>query len=103
MTISVAELAVPTAVSVSVSADTLSVDLSDGRSVQVPLSWFPRLSQATEAERREWRLIGKGEGIHWEALDEDISVESLLAGRRSSETQASLAKWLESRERQQKN
>jgi len=63
------------------------------------LSWFPRLTHATEAERLGWRLIGKGEGIHWETLDEDVSVESLLAGRRSSETQASFAKWLKLRGR----
>ena len=63
--------------------DTLTVELSDGRTLSVPLAWFPRLSHATTEERRNWRLIGKGHGIHWEDLDEDISVEGLLAGRPS--------------------
>jgi hypothetical protein len=88
---------IPNAERVSVSEDSLSVELSDGRSVSVPLAWFPRLLHGTPAERDEWRLIGKGEGIHWEALDEDISIESLVAGRRSGESQESLKKWLKSR------
>jgi hypothetical protein len=66
---------------VNVSDDFLTVDLTDGRTVSVPTNWFPRLSHGSEAERRNWRLIGRGEGIHWPDLDEDISVESLLAGR----------------------
>jgi hypothetical protein len=65
--------------------------------VAVPLAWFPRLAHGTPAERANWRLIGGGVGIHWPDLDEDISVESLLAGRRSGETQASLRLWLHSR------
>lgn len=77
--------------------DTLSVDLSDGRTVTVPLTWFPRLLHGTADERGRWRLIGRGEGIHWEGLDEDISVESLLAGRPSGESQESLKKWLQKR------
>ena len=83
--------------SVSVNEDALSVDLSDGRSVSVPLAWYPRLLHGTKAERERWRLIGRGEGIHWEDLDEDISVESLLAGRRSGESQESLKKWMKLR------
>ena len=97
MTISRVEMEIPNAESVSVSEDALSVELSDGRSVSVPLAWFPRLLHGTRAERDDWRLIGKGEGIHWEALDEDISIESLLAGRRSGESQESLKKWLKLR------
>jgi hypothetical protein len=97
MTISRVDIEIPNAERVSVSEDSLSVELSDGRSVSVPLAWFPRLLHGTPAERDEWRLIGKGEGIHWEALDEDISIESLLAGRRSGESQESLKKWLKSR------
>jgi hypothetical protein len=85
------------ALSVSVTAESLAVDLMDGRTLTVPLVWFPRLQNATEAERAEWRLIGHGEVIHWPALDEDISIESLLAGRGSGESQASLKKWLASR------
>src|SRR5437899_3216222 len=97
MTTSRVEMEIPNAERVSLTDDTLSVELSDGRSISVPLSWFPRLLHATAAERRKWRLIGKGEGIHWEALDEDVSITSLLAGKPSGESQASFKKWLESR------
>lgn len=97
MTTSRVEMEIPNAERVSVSADTLSVELSDGRSVSVPLAWYPRLLHGTPAERDGWRLIGRGEGIHWEALDEDISIESLLAGRRSGESPESLKKWMTSR------
>jgi len=82
---------------VSVTEDTLVVDLVDGRTITVPLTWYPRLAYGTAAERTRWRFIGEGEGIHWPELDEDISIEGLLAGRRSGETQASLTRWLESR------
>ena len=98
MTSSRTELNVPDAESVSVTEDALSVELSDGRSVSVPLAWFPRLLHGTPAERENWRFIGKGEGIHWEDLDEDISIESLLAGRPSGESPESLKKWLKSRD-----
>jgi hypothetical protein len=97
MTTSRVEIEVPNAEEVSVTADTLSVDLSDGRTVSVPLAWFPRLLHGSDEERGNWRLIGNGEGIHWEALDEDISIESLIAGRPSMESEESLAKWLKSR------
>src|SRR5690349_2000464 len=79
---------------VTVTDDALVVDLADGRTITVPLVWFPRLMHGTAAERANWRLIGGGEGIHWPDLDEDISAESLLAGRRSAETQESLRRWL---------
>jgi hypothetical protein len=82
---------------VSVTDDTLTVDLSDGRTVSVPTDWFPRLSHGSNTERDNWRLIGQGEGVHWPDLDEDISVESLLAGRASEESQPSLERWLRSR------
>jgi len=91
------EIDVPNAQNVTVTGNSLSVDLSDGRTISVPLAWFPRLVHATQEERNNWRLIGKGEGIHWEDLDEDISVEGLLAGRASGESQASLRKWLSGR------
>jgi hypothetical protein len=94
MTISAVEIDVPNAVDVMVTEDTLSVDLSDGRTIAVPLAWFPRIVYATSEERKNWRLIGKGEGIHWEDIDEDISVEGLLSGRPSGESQASFKKWL---------
>ncbi len=68
----------PVAVDVSCNDDSLSVVLADGREITVPLEWFPRLQSATLLERQNWRLIGGGVGMHWEAVDEDISVESLL-------------------------
>jgi hypothetical protein len=82
---------------VAVSDDTLTVDLVDGRSVSVPIGWYPRLSHGSTDERANWRLVGRGEGIRWPDLDEDISVESLLAGRASGESQSSLEQWLRSR------
>jgi len=97
MSISGVEIAVPRAEDLAVTKDTLSVDLSDGRTISVPLAWFPRLVHATQEERNNWRLIGKGHGIHWEDVDEDVSVEGLLAGRPSGESQASFKKWLEGR------
>ena len=82
---------------VHISADTLTVDLVDGRSIAVPLAWYPRLANGTGAERGHWRFIGRGEGIHWPDLDEDISVDNLLSGARSGESQRSFKQWLESR------
>ena len=82
---------------VSVTEDSLVVELVDGRTVTVPLTWYPRLAHGTAAERANWRFIGEGEGIHWPELDEDISVEGLLAGRRSGELPSSLRKWFERR------
>jgi len=82
---------------VEVTDDALVVDLVDGRTVLVPLAWFPRLAHGRPAERSNWRLIGRGEGIHWPDLDEDLSVEDLLAGRRSGESQTSFGRWLASR------
>jgi hypothetical protein len=76
------------------------VDLADGRSVSVPITWFPRLAHGTSKERGHWRFIGGGEGIHWPDLDEDIRVASLLEGKRSGETQESLRRWLNERSRQ---
>jgi hypothetical protein len=88
---------VPFAQDVRVSEDSLTVDLSDGRSLSVPLAWFPRLIHGSDSERANWRLVGRGDGIHWPDLDEDISVAGLLAGKPSSETQDSLARWLSHR------
>jgi hypothetical protein len=82
---------------VTVTDDSLTVDLVDGRTVSVPLAWYPRLAHATASERENWRLIGRGEGIHWPDVDEDVSVEGLLAGRPSGESQASFQRWLLSR------
>ncbi len=82
---------------VIVTEDTITVELSDGRSISVPLVWYPRLVRGTPEERSNWRLIGQGTGIHWPALDEDISVENLLAGQASGESQRSLKRWLAQR------
>ncbi len=73
------------------------MDLSDGRSVSVPLAWFPRLLHATPEERKNWRLLGGGQGVHWEELDDDISVEGMLVGRSSGEARSSFRRWLEKR------
>jgi hypothetical protein len=100
MSTSAIEMAVPSIEDVTISNDTLTVELSDGRILSVPLAWYLRLSHAEPGERSNWRLIGKGEGVHWEALDEDISVEGLLAGRPSGESQTTFKKWLAARETQ---
>jgi hypothetical protein len=91
------EIRQPEALNVSLSDDTLSVDLSDGRSISVPIAWFPRLLHSTKQERNNWRLIGKGQGIHWEDIDEDICIEGLLAGKPSGGSQESFKKWLAKR------
>jgi hypothetical protein len=85
------------ATSVTVSADTLTVELTDGRTIAAPLAWYPRLAHATPTERSDWRLIGGGQGIHWPQLDEDISVANLLAGQPSGESQSSFKRWLAGR------
>jgi hypothetical protein len=82
---------------VEVSEDTLSVELADGRTIAAPLAWYPRLTHATVEERGSWRLIGGGRGIHWPAIDEDISVANLLVGQASAESQRSFKKWLAGR------
>lgn len=83
---------------VQVTDDQLIVALADGRTLTVPLAWYPRLFHGTPQERNHWRLIGNGSGIHWPDLDEDISAKSLLAGEPSMESQASLRRWLEQRQ-----
>ncbi|MCZ2420807.1 MAG: DUF2442 domain-containing protein [Burkholderiales bacterium] len=97
MLTSAIEIELPLAEGVTITDDTLCVDLSDGRSISVPLAWYPRLVNASKAERDDWRLIGRGAGIHWQGIDEDISVEGLLSGRPSGESQTSLARWLAER------
>lgn len=91
------DLSTALAQTVTVTDESLSVGLTDGRVVSVPVAWYPRLQHGTATERDHWRLIGRGEGIHWADLDEDISVANLLAGRASGESQTSLKAWLESR------
>ncbi len=93
------ELKLPSATNVSLSEDTLTVDLSDGRTLAVPLSGYPRLQHATPSERVCWRMIGGGSGIHWPDIEEDVSVEGLIAGRKSQESSRSLTRWLEARKK----
>jgi hypothetical protein len=74
--------------------DKLAVDFADGRTISVPLSWYPRLLHGSPSERQNWQLLGEGYAIEWPDLDEHIGVDGLLAGRRSNESQSSLARWL---------
>ena len=90
-------LDVPHLTDISISEDTLSVDLLDGRSVSIPLEWYPRLLHASSNERENYRFTGNGEGIHWPDLDEDISGEAIVFGIRSQETTKSLRSWLDRR------
>lgn len=91
------EMEIPAAENITVTEDTLHVDLSDGRTISVPLAWYPRLTHASRAEQNNWRQIGRGSGISWEDLDEHISVEGLLRGKPPGESQTSFKKWLEER------
>ena len=90
-------LAPPKAVQVTVMDDTLSVDLDDGRTISVPIGWYPRLAYGTPAERVNVQIAGAGYGLHWPDLDEDIGVDGLLLGKKSTESATSLARWLERR------
>ena len=89
------------AAEVRITRDALVVDLADGRTLKAPLAWYPRLQRATPDERGNWRLIGAGVGIHWPDLDEDIGIEGLLLGKKSSESPASFERWLQRRENPQ--
>ena len=82
----------------AITGDMITAQLSDGRSISVPLAWYPRLLHGTREVRSNWRLIGRGSGIHWPALDEDISVGNLLTGQASGESQQSLKRWLSQRD-----
>jgi len=97
MSTSALEVGSVKAQNVVVSEDALTVDLSDGRTISAPLAWYPRLLNGTPPERHNWRLIGNGEGMHWPDLDEDISVENLIFGKPSGESQRSFQRWLEER------
>ena len=85
-------------VQVTITDDMLSVDLEDGRTIAVPIGWYPRLAYGTPAERANFQISGAGYGIHWPDLDEDIGVEGLLLGKKSGESQASFERWLQSRQ-----
>ena len=89
---------IPEAIAIKVTDESLAAELHDGRTISVPLSWYPRLTHATPEERDNWELIGTGEGIHWPDLDEDISVEMLLAGVPSGESPGGFKRWLEAKE-----
>ncbi len=97
MITSTIEAQIPEAEDVTVTEDTLMAELSDGRTISVPLAWYPRLVHATQEERNNWELIGEGQGVHWPDLDEDLSVEGLIAGRPSGESQRSFKRWLEAK------
>lgn len=99
MTSSITELklSMARAEEVFVTEDALTAELEDGRTISVPIVWYPRLSYATQKERENWCMIGKGSGIRWPDLDEDISIENMLVGSPSGESQKSLQRWLDRR------
>ena len=82
---------------IAVTDDALTAELDDGRTISVPLSWYPRLVHATDEERDNWELLGRGMHIRWPDLDEDLSVEGLLAGRKSGESARSFEMWLKAK------
>ena len=94
----VVTLVLPRIVNVTVTDDTLSVDLEDGRTIAVPIGWYPRLSHGTPAERANFQLSGASYGIHWPDLDEDVGIEGLLLGKKSTESPSSLERWLQRRQ-----
>jgi hypothetical protein len=93
----------PRAKSLKVSDEAVTVDLVDGRTIVVPLAWFPRLWNGTPQERSHFEIFGDGAYIHWPDLDEDLTVAGLLAGQRSGESPQSLKKWLDLRNRKSKH
>jgi hypothetical protein len=86
------------ATTIELTEDQLVCQLADGRTISAPVSWYPRLLHGSADERNHWQLIGGGRGVHWPDLDEDISIENLLAGKRSGESQPSFKKWLDARQ-----
>jgi len=94
----VVTFAPPRVVHVTIDDETLSLDLEDGRTVSVPIGWYPRLAYGTPAERAHFQVSGAGYGIHWPDLDEDIGVEGLLLGKKSTESPGSFERWLQRRE-----
>ena len=93
----VATLTLPRIINVTVTDDTVSVDLEDGRTIAVPIGWYPRLAHGTPDERANVQISGAGYGMHWPALDEDIGIEGLLFGKQSTESAASFKRWLQRR------
>ena len=98
MSSSMIDIELANAVRVQVDDESITVELDDGRRISLPVSWYPRLLHGGQKERANYRLIGNGSGIHWPDLEEDISVQGLLAGHHSQESQSSLNKWLKKRE-----
>ena len=98
MTTSQIETQEARALKLRITDETMIVELSDGRELSVPLSWFPRLVYASKSERGNWELFGGGSSIHWPDLDEDIGVDGLLAGRPSGEGKWSFARWLKAKQ-----
>ena len=92
-------LETPQAQNVVVTDDPLTVDLSDGRTISVPLAWYPRLLHVTPNERNNWQFIGKNDGIHWLDIDEDISIKNIILSKPSGESQKSFQRWLEERKK----
>lgn len=90
-------LTFPRAINVIITDDTLSVDLDDGRTISIPIAWYPRLAYGTLEERSNFQISGAGYGIHWSDLDEDIGVEGLLLGKKSKESPISFERWLKRR------
>ena len=87
----------PAAIDAAITKEKLIVELADGRSIAIPLEWYPRLMHGTPEERQNWQLLGDGYAIEWPDLDEHIGIEGLLAGRRSTESKKSLERWLVAR------
>jgi hypothetical protein len=98
MNTSATEIEEARAQEVRVGADSLVVELVDGRTLTVPLAWFPRLWYGSEEERARFEILGDGRYVHWPDLDEDLTIAGMLAGRRSGESADSLKRWLASRE-----
>ena len=88
------EVEVPGAASLEVTDEALRANLSDGRTITVPLDWYPRLIHATPAERKNYELYGDGQYIRWPDLDEDLTIKGLIAGKRSGESARSFERWL---------
>ncbi|MYE84625.1 MAG: DUF2442 domain-containing protein [Gammaproteobacteria bacterium] len=97
MNLSMAEAGMLGVLDVSVSEEALTVELSDGRTLSVPIGGYPRLAYVREEERASWTIIDGGQGTHWQELDEDVSLTGLLAGLASREGQLSLQRWLDRR------
>ena len=87
----------PLATQIEVTDEKLIVNLIDGRSLIIPLSWYPRLLHATKEERENWEILGDGYAIAWDDLDEYIGIEGLLAGKSSGESDRSFERWLTAR------